>query len=147
MFLSSNEQNALRTCFGLLAEDLSEREIRQRVGQAALDLFRADHFASFVWSDQDAQFGYCVSLNMSTSNLAEYQDWYQHHGPITFALQAKRHATLVSEVMPRGELLKTEFFNDFLARDGLHWGMNLHAFDGAQALSDLRIFGATRLQP
>jgi DNA-binding CsgD family transcriptional regulator len=34
----------------------------------------------------------------------------------------------------------TEFFNDFLARDGLHWGVNLHAFDGAQALGDLRIW-------
>ena len=142
MFLSSTEQNALRTCFGLLAEDLNERDIRQRVGQATLELFRADHFASFVWNDQDAQFGDCVSLNMSASNLAEYQGWYQHHDPITFALQAKRHATLVSEVMPRNELLKTEFFNDFLARDGLHWGMNLHAFDGAQALGDLRIWRA-----
>jgi DNA-binding CsgD family transcriptional regulator len=42
--------------------------------------------------------------------------------------------------MPHRELLRTEFFNDFLARDGLHWGINLHAFAGAQALGDLRIW-------
>lgn len=140
MFLSRTEHNALRVCFGLLAEDLNEREIRERVGSATLELFRADYFASFVWNGQDNQFGDCVSLNISPSNLLRYQTWYQYRDPITFALQARRHATLVSEVMPRAEFLKTEFFNDFLARDGLHWGMNLHAFDGPQALGDLRIW-------
>lgn len=144
MFLSSTEQNALKVCFGLLAEDLNEKEIRERVGHAALDLFRADHFASFVWNGQDNQFGDCVSLNMSPSNLLRYQTWYQYRDPITFALQARRHATLVDEVMPRTEFLKTEFFNDFLARDGLHWGMNLHAFDGQEALGDLRIWRGRR---
>lgn len=27
--------------------------------------------------------------------------------------------------MPRRDFLKTPFFNEFLARDGLHWGINL----------------------
>jgi DNA-binding CsgD family transcriptional regulator len=44
--------------------------------------------------------------------------------------------------MPHRELARTEFFNDFLARDGLHWGINLHAFDGDRALGDLRIWRA-----
>lgn len=44
-----------------------------------------------------------------------------------------------------------KFFNDFLAKDGLHLGINLHAFDDAgghdgqaspQALGDLRIWRA-----
>lgn len=42
--------------------------------------------------------------------------------------------------MPPRELMRTPFFNDFLSRDGLHWGMNLHAFDGQRALGDLRIW-------
>jgi DNA-binding CsgD family transcriptional regulator len=42
--------------------------------------------------------------------------------------------------MPQRELMKTEFFTDFLSRDGLHWGMNLHAFEGNRALGDLRIW-------
>jgi len=46
--------------------------------------------------------------------------------------------------MPHRELARTEFFNDFLARDGLHWGINLHAFDGDSALGDLRIWRTRR---
>ncbi|PZO13911.1 MAG: helix-turn-helix transcriptional regulator [Burkholderiales bacterium] len=145
MFLSSTEQTALKACFAWLAEDLGEREIRERVGQATLELFRADHFASFVWNPQRREFGECVQINMSPSNLTDYQAWFQYNDPITFFLQARRHATLVSEVMPRSSFVRTAFFNDFLARDGLHWGINLHAFDGTEALGDLRIWrGRTR---
>jgi DNA-binding CsgD family transcriptional regulator len=140
MHLSTNEQTALSRVFGLLADDLAEREIRTRLGQALVDLLRADHFASFVWDEPSQRFGNGVWLAMDASNLARYDDWFQYNDPITFALQARRHATLVSEVMPHRALQRTEFFSDFLARDGLHWGINLHAFDGGRALGDLRIW-------
>ena len=144
MVLSSPEQRALGRLFALLAEDLREREIRERVGLAMLELLHADHFASYVWDAGTRRFGHGVWLNMEDANLARYDAWFQYRDPITFALQARRHATAVSEVMPHGELERTEFFNDFLARDGLHWGVNLHAFDGEQALGDLRIWRARR---
>jgi DNA-binding CsgD family transcriptional regulator len=140
MFLSGPEQRTLATCFSLLAEDLNEREIRERIGHATLALFRAEHFTSYVWSAHSACFDQGVSINMDAANLARYEAWYQYRDPITPALQQRRHATRVSEVMPRREFLRTEFFNDFLARDGLHWGINLHAYDDDQALGDLRIW-------
>jgi DNA-binding CsgD family transcriptional regulator len=140
MMLTTNQRAALKRIFGLLAEDLHEREIRARIGGALLDLMQADHFASFVWDPQRRRFGGGLWLNMDDANLARYDAHYQFHDPITFALQSRRHATAVSQVMPHAELKRTEFFNDFLARDGLHWGINLHAFDGAQALGDLRIW-------
>jgi DNA-binding CsgD family transcriptional regulator len=140
MFLSSNEQRALADCFALLAQDLNEREIRVRIGRATLDLFHADHFASYVWNASAGCFDDAVSINMDPANLRRYEAWYQYRDPITFELQSRRHATLVSEVMPRKDFLKTEFFNEFLARDGLHWGINLHAFNGDEALGDLRIW-------
>lgn len=144
MFLSAPERHALATCFALLAEDLGEREIRERLGHALLELFRADHFASYVWNASGARFDNGLALNMDPANLARYEAWYQYRDPITFLLQSRRRATLVSEVMPRTELLRTEFFNDFLARDGLHWGINLHAFEGGQAVGDLRIWRGRR---
>jgi len=142
MVLSESERHTLGHIFGLLADDLGEREIRTRIGSALLDLLHADHFASFVWNAQTARFDGGLWINMDASNLARYDAWFQHHDPITFQLQARRHATAVSEVMPHAQLERTEFFNDFLARDGLHWGINLHAFDGARALGDLRIWRA-----
>ena len=140
MFLTSAEQGALRRCFALLAEGGDQREIREQLGQVLLDLFHADHFASYVWQPDRGRFEDRVSLNMDAGNLHSYEAWYQHRDPITFLLQSCRHATLVSEVMPRREFVRTEFFNDFIARDGLHWGMNLHAFEGDVALGDLRIW-------
>jgi DNA-binding CsgD family transcriptional regulator len=144
MYLGGREQTALAACFALLAQDLNERDIRARVGRLLLELFRADYFASYVWNAESGCFGDPVSLNMDPANLARYEAWYQFRDPITFALQARRHATLVEEVMPRQDFLRCEFFNDFLARDGLHWGINLHAFDGDQALGDLRIWRGRR---
>lgn len=140
MFVSDHERRTLAQIFGLLAEDSSELDIRTRIGSALLELLRADHFASFVWDDAAQRFGGGVWIGMSPGNLARYDAYFQYHDPITFALQARRRATVVSDVMPHRELVHTEFFNDFLARDGLHWGINLHAFDGARALGDLRIW-------
>src|SRR5688500_14991528 len=111
MFLSGPEQRTLAACFALLAQDLGERDIRERIGRLLLDLFCADYFASYVWSTEASCFEGSVSLNMDPANIARYDDWYQYRAPITFALQARRHATLVDEVMPRGEFMKTEFFN------------------------------------
>ncbi len=145
MKLDAREQTALGRIFALLADDLVEREIRLALGESLLDLLRADQFASFVWDAGQQRFADGVWLNMDQTNVARYDAWFQYHDPITFKLQARRHATAVSEVMPHRELARTEFFNDFLARDGLHWGINLHAFDGTQALGDLRIWrGRTR---
>ena len=142
MYLSASEQQALRGVFTLLARDDEggEREIRERLGHALLGLLRADQFASFVWDAERGGFGSRVAINMAPANLDTYARWHQHHDPITFVLQSRRRATRVTEVMPQRELMRTPFFNDFLARDGLHWGLNLHAFDGERALGDLRIW-------
>jgi DNA-binding CsgD family transcriptional regulator len=61
---------------------------------------------------------------------------------MTFALRVRRRATLVDEVIPRAKLVSTEFYNDFLARDGLHHGVNVFIFDGERDLGDFRIWRA-----
>lgn len=43
-------------------------------------------------------------------------------------------------VLPQRDLERTEFFTDFLARDGLKHGVNLYAWDGADNIGDLRIW-------
>ena len=140
MHLSTAEQAALKRTFALLAEDLGERDVRLTLGEALLELLRADQFASFVWDAQAQRFGDGVWLHMDPANLASYDAWFQYHDPITFKLQACRRATAVSEVMPHRELAGTEFFNDFLARDGLYWGVNAYSYVGAHNIGDVRIW-------
>jgi len=146
MVLSKSETRALRQVFALLAEGLDARELRAQIGPPLLDLLHADQFASFVWDAPARRFADGVWLHMDDANLARYDAWYQFRDPITLELQSRRHATLVSEVLPHRALRQTEFFNDFLALDGLHWGINLHAFDGPQALGDLRIWRSRHRQ-
>ncbi|MGH8110451.1 MAG: response regulator transcription factor [Rhodanobacteraceae bacterium] len=140
MYLSRRKTRVLSELFVTLGEPHGEAEIRRRVGRLVLDLLDADYYASYVWNRNVRAFTHRISLNMSDSNLATYEQYYQHHDPITPALQARREPTLVNQVMSQSELMKTEFFNDFLFRDGLYWGVNVYAWDGSDNIGDMRIW-------
>src|SRR6202000_1380916 len=140
MVLNASESRVLARIFGLLAEDLAERDVREALGHNLLELLQADYYASYVWQDDARRFDHAVYLNMDPKNLANYEAYYQYHDPITFKLQARREPTLVTQIMPQRDLLRTEFFNDFLARDGLHWGVNVYSYAGQRNIGDLRIW-------
>ncbi len=140
MYVTASESRVLARIFGMLSEDLSEHDVREAVGHHLLELLEADYYASFVWQDATGRFAKAVYLNMDPKNLATYDTYYQYHDPITFKLQARRGATLVTQVMPQRDLMRTEFFNDFLSRDGLHWGVNAYSFVGAHNIGDVRIW-------
>jgi DNA-binding CsgD family transcriptional regulator len=140
MVLNASESRVLARIFGLLAEDLNERDVREALGHNLLELLQADYYASYVWQDDARRFDRAVYLNMDPKNLANYEAYYQYHDPITFKLQARREPTLVTQIMPQRDLLRTEFFNDFLGRDGLHWGVNAYSYVGNRNIGDLRIW-------
>lgn len=144
MYLAASESRVLARIFGLLSEDLGEREVREAVGHHLLELLQADYYASFVWQDASKRFDQAVFLNMDPKNLANYDLYYQYHDPITFKLQARRVPTLVTQVMAQRQLMHTEFFNDFLARDGLHWGVNAYSYVSEHNIGDVRIWRACR---
>lgn len=123
-----------------LAEPYSESEVRAKVAAELLELLEAQFCASYVWQPDTKCFDQRVNLHMDPENLVRYEQHYQFHDPITPDLQKHRAAVKVSDVMPQSELAKTEFFNDFLSRDGLHWGVNLFAWDGEENIGDLRIW-------
>ena len=121
--------------------------VRKEVSEDLLRLLKSDFFASFVWNQDRKIFEDCVFLNMSPANLARYDSYYQFHDPITYSLQKRKKATLVREVMPQDQLERTEFFNDFLMKDGLHHGINLYAYDGDRNIGDLRIWRVKHRPP
>ena len=141
MNLTQKEWRKLLTVIQHLNDSLDDQAIRERAGRALLDLLQADYFASFVWDEEGGVFDRMVYLNMSPDNLKLYEQYYQFHDPITFKMQAYRRAVSANEVMKQRDLIKTEFFNDFLSVDGLYYGINLHAFDnGNRDIGDLRIW-------
>jgi DNA-binding CsgD family transcriptional regulator len=140
MHLSAQQAAVLGRVMATLAEPFGEAEIRARVGALMLDLLGAQHYASYVWDADRHRFDAGVHLNMDAANLLQYERYYQYHDPITLTLQQHRRAVRVTDVLAQERLTRTEFFNDFLARDGLHWGVNLYAWSGDSNIGDMRIW-------
>ena len=144
MYVSQARQRGLLRVIEHMMHGYDHAEVRTRLGEDLLRLLRADYYASYVWDPLRRVFADRVWLNMDPRNLERYDAYYQFHDPMTFKLQRRRNPTRVSEIIPQRELVKTEFFNDFLFRDGLYWGVNLYAYDGDLNVGDLRIWRGRR---
>ena len=124
-----------------LNDSLDDCTIRERAGRDLLDLLSADYFASYVWDEDANEFTRPVFLNMTPHNLDLYEKYYQFHDPITFKMQPYRRAVSVNEVIDQEDLINTEFFNDFLYKDGLFYGINIYVYDnGNKNIGDFRIW-------
>lgn len=140
LHLDCAQTQLLSEIFAVLAERQDEHEIRVHLGEMVSRLLRADSYASYVWNEESNAFSGRVAINMSDSNLSKYEAYYQFHDPITHRLRERSDPTLVTQILPQSELMQTEFFNDFLQRDGLHWGVNLHVRIAGECTGDLRIW-------
>lgn len=140
MAISQKKYKELLYVTECLSYGLDSEEVRLILGEALLKLLDADYYASYVWNSSDRKFADGVSFNMDKKKLLEYEKYYQFHDPITHQLQKRKRATRVVEVIEQNKLEKTEFYNDFLSHDGLHWGVNLYAFDGNNNIGDIRIW-------
>lgn len=138
--LDQRETRLLFEIMSDLSADFEHAEVRLRMGRRLLELLRADYFASYVWDDDAKRFVDGVYINMDPANLQQYEDYFQFRDPITSILHKRDRATPVSQVMEHGRLRKTEFFNDFLMRDGLCYGLNYYARHCGRDVGDLRVW-------
>jgi len=138
--LSHRETDLIFAIMRELSGDFANAEIRARVGRLLLELLHADFFISYIWNHEAQCFEEGVPINTSDDHLNHYETYFQFNDPITPVLQRRRAATPVSAVMAHEKLRKTEFFNDFLKPEGLHFGLNYFAFDCGQNIGDLRIW-------
>ena len=140
MYLSGTQTRLMSQIMQVLAEPHKEHEIREQVGELIMQLMKAQFYASFVWHAESNAFADTIQINMDPSNIADYETYFQFNDPITHSMQRYQVAVRASDVLPQQELTKTEFFNDFLAKDGLHWGVNLYAWYRGQNIGDMRIW-------
>lgn len=138
--LSARESGIVFQIMGELATDHDPTGLRRHVGPLIMDLLQAQYLASYVWDETSSIFGDRVAFNMSDDNLSSYEDYYQFRDPITPLLQQRRRTTSVNDVMARRAFERCEFFNDFLKKDGLCFGINYYAYSGATNIGDLRIW-------
>lgn len=140
MYLTGRQLRLLQEVIENLTSSRDSVTLREKAAESLLKLLDADYLASYVWDAETQIFRSRVCLNMNPTNLERYETYYQFHDPITHELQKYRTATPVSAVMPLRDLRKTEFFNDFLKVDGLHFGINIFAWHNHVNVGDLRIW-------
>lgn len=138
--MSSDEIHLFAKIVGLLSERRAGFDLRGIVFPEIMKLLRADVLGSFIWDRRTGVYGEPFVLNQDPENVARYQTWFQFRDPITQKMRELRRVAHVDEVISRHDLRKTEFYNDFLARDGMHTGINLFCDINGGELADLRIW-------
>ncbi len=147
MRLNAEETRLFSKVLDAVSCSVDSDEIRRRVSSDLMELVGADYFASYIWSDREKRFLERVAVNMSDDNLDRYEAYYQFHDPITRKMQRHRRAVCHQDVIEEDRFLASEFYNDFLARDGLRHGINLYAYDGDRNIGDLRLWRHARRAP
>mgnify|MGYP000093001073 CR=1 FL=1 len=140
MYLTGKQMGLMAKIMQAFAESHQEHEIREIVGDLVMQLLQAQYYASFVWQPESVSFGQSVQINMDPDNVQHYESYFQFNDPITPLMKRYEVAVRATDVLKHEELRKTEFFNDFLDKDGLYWGVNLYAWHQGHNLGDMRIW-------
>jgi DNA-binding CsgD family transcriptional regulator len=140
MHLSNVQTRALGEVMRLLADATSADALREALALPMLELLAADTYVSMVWDADSSRFERFTALNMSAASLSDWDRYYRFVDPLTFPMMQRRRPTIATQILRQHELAKTEFFNDFLKPERMHWGVNVYFYDREQALGDFRIW-------
>jgi DNA-binding CsgD family transcriptional regulator len=140
MHLSTSQTRALGDVMRLLADASDGDELRDRLALPMLDLLHADTYVSMVWNGEQQRFGRVAALNMSPENLRSWDEYFRFIDPLTFPMMERKKPTVATQVLRQYELARTEFFNDFLLRERMYWGVNVYFFDRDTCVGDMRIW-------
>ena len=140
MHLSSSQSRALGQVTRLLAGAGDGDLLREQLALPMLDLLRSDTYVSMVWNSDIRRFERFTALNISAERLSSWEQYYRFVDPLTFPMMERRRPTVATQILRQHELARTEFFNDFLQRDRMHWGINVYFYDKDICLGDFRIW-------
>jgi DNA-binding CsgD family transcriptional regulator len=146
MYLSQSQSRKLSVVFELLtslkAEPCSATALRKKLVAPIADLLQADYVASLVWDGQTERFTGGVCTRGDPSKLAAYEAHFQFFDPIAPKLHPLKYPTRVSQVIGQNELIKSDFYQEFLDPIAMYWGLNIFAHDGVKDVGDFRIWRA-----
>ena len=140
MHLSSSQTRALAQVTRLLAGATDGDALREQLALPMLELLHADTYVSMVWNGERHRFERFTALNISAERLSSWDRYYRFVDPLTFPLMERRRPTVATQILRQHELSRTEFFNDFLQRDRMHWGINVYFYDNDVCVGDFRIW-------
>jgi DNA-binding CsgD family transcriptional regulator len=140
MYLSSTQTRALGQVTRLLAGATDGDVLREQLALPMLDLLHADTYVSMVWDDERRRFDRFTALNISADALRSWDQYYRFVDPLTFPMMARRRPTVATQILRQHALSRTEFYNDFLQRERMTWGINVYFYDRDVCVGDFRIW-------
>ena len=140
MHLSSNQSRALGEVMCLLADATDGDALRDALALPMLDLLGADQYVSMVWNADSGRFERFTALNVSAASLRDWDAYYRFVDPLTFPMMERRRPTVATQILTQPVLSRTEFFNDFLRRERMHWGVNVYFHEKEACVGDMRIW-------
>lgn len=142
MYLSTQQSRRLAELCAVMASDATKVQLLQSLAQPLAQFMQADHLVSRQWDAGQKKYAICASYNVKPSRIRAYEEHFQFCDPITPRLRLLRQPARVSDVCSVQELEQSEFYNDHLRQDGIHWGVNVYAYQGDECLGDLVIYRA-----
>jgi DNA-binding CsgD family transcriptional regulator len=142
MYLSTQQSRRLAELCAVMASDATKVQLLQSLAQPLAQFMQADHLVSRQWDAGQKKYAICASYNVKSSRIRAYEEHFQFCDPITPRLRLLRQPARVSDVCSVQELEQSEFYNDHLRQDGIHWGVNVYAYQGDECLGDLVIYRA-----
>jgi DNA-binding CsgD family transcriptional regulator len=140
MHLNATQTRSLSSVLEVLTQPTDNLSLRQRLVAPLSQLLNADYVASLVWDASAQRFCDGVSTSSNPQHIATYEARYQFEDPLPRLLHARRYPTLVTDVVPQREFVRSDFFNAFMRSESMYWGVNVFAHDGQQDVGDLRIW-------
>jgi DNA-binding CsgD family transcriptional regulator len=140
MHLNAAQTRSLSAVLEVLTQPSDNLSLRQRLVAPLSQLLNADYVASLVWDASAQRFCDGVSTSSNPQHIAAYEARYQFEDPLPRLLHARRYPTLVTDVLPQREFVRSDFFNAFMRSESMYWGVNVFAHDGRQDVGDLRIW-------
>lgn len=140
MHLTTTQTRALGDAMRLLAEATDGDTLRASLALPMLDLLGADQYVSMAWNPQARRFERYSAINVSQKALQSWDDYYRFVDPLTVPMMERRRPTVATQILGQSDLAKTEFFNDFLRPESMHWGINVYFHDRDVCVGDFRIW-------
>jgi len=119
---------------GLLADPALADELTQ--------LFNADFLGSTRWNPERRAFenAHCVGRGPDMAHA--FVERFQYEDPISPKLRHRRQACPIHAAMPREDLVRTRYYNEFLLPFKTVDGIDLYLHQGAHHVGDLRVWRA-----
>jgi DNA-binding CsgD family transcriptional regulator len=110
-------------------------------------LFRADFLGHSRWNPAHRAFENVRCFGRDQEMAKQYVESFQFEDPISPKARHLREPTLVYDIMPRDELMRTRYYSDFLLPFKTVDGLDLHLYQGTHNVGDLRIWRAPGCKP